>query len=154
MAPMVHGLEAKYFGKIKFTYLDADDATHLRFSTYAWVFLSARSLPARCRWKCPAKMGRIYIRRRIRSQCLHNICNRQEIRSHLDYGALVRAERRWSSSPCLLGIHWHRTPVQVSRPSEVEASRLRLHLHCTIRTICLANRAQVSTNTQASARRE
>jgi len=26
MAPMVHGLEAKYFGKIKFTYLDADDA--------------------------------------------------------------------------------------------------------------------------------
>ena len=26
MAPMVHGLEAKYFGRIKFTYLDADDA--------------------------------------------------------------------------------------------------------------------------------
>ena len=25
MAPMVHGLEAKYFGKIRFTYLDADD---------------------------------------------------------------------------------------------------------------------------------
>ena len=25
MAPMVHGLEAKYFGKIKFSYLDADD---------------------------------------------------------------------------------------------------------------------------------
>jgi len=25
MAPMVHGLEAKYFAKIKFTYLDADD---------------------------------------------------------------------------------------------------------------------------------
>jgi len=25
MAPMVHGLEAKFFGKIKFTYLDADD---------------------------------------------------------------------------------------------------------------------------------
>lgn len=25
MAPMVHGLEAKYFGRIKFTYLDADD---------------------------------------------------------------------------------------------------------------------------------
>jgi hypothetical protein len=25
MAPMVHGLEAMYFGKIKFTYLDADD---------------------------------------------------------------------------------------------------------------------------------
>ena len=23
---MVHGLEAKYFGKIKFTYLDADDS--------------------------------------------------------------------------------------------------------------------------------
>ena len=26
MAPIVHGLEAKYFGRIKFTYLDADDA--------------------------------------------------------------------------------------------------------------------------------
>ncbi len=25
MAPMVHGLEAEYFGRIKFTYLDADD---------------------------------------------------------------------------------------------------------------------------------
>jgi len=25
MAPMVHGLEAQYFGRIKFTYLDADD---------------------------------------------------------------------------------------------------------------------------------
>lgn len=26
MAPMVHGLEAQYFGKIKFSYLDADDS--------------------------------------------------------------------------------------------------------------------------------
>ena len=26
MAPMVHGLEAKYFGKVTFSYLDADDA--------------------------------------------------------------------------------------------------------------------------------
>ena len=26
MAPMVHGLEAEYFGKIKFTFLDADDS--------------------------------------------------------------------------------------------------------------------------------
>jgi hypothetical protein len=25
MAPMVHGLEAKYFGKINFVYLDADN---------------------------------------------------------------------------------------------------------------------------------
>jgi len=25
MAPMVHGLEAQYFDKIKFSYLDADD---------------------------------------------------------------------------------------------------------------------------------
>ena len=25
MAPMVHGLEADYFGKVKFSYLDADD---------------------------------------------------------------------------------------------------------------------------------
>jgi hypothetical protein len=26
MAPMVHGLEAKYYGRINFVYLDADDA--------------------------------------------------------------------------------------------------------------------------------
>jgi thioredoxin-like negative regulator of GroEL len=25
MAPMVHGLEAEYFGRIKFAFLDADD---------------------------------------------------------------------------------------------------------------------------------
>ena len=25
MAPMVHGLEAEYFGRIKFSFLDADD---------------------------------------------------------------------------------------------------------------------------------
>lgn len=25
MAPMVHGLEAEYFGRVIFTYLDADD---------------------------------------------------------------------------------------------------------------------------------
>ena len=31
MAPMVHGLEAKYFGKIKFSYLDADDPQTLDF---------------------------------------------------------------------------------------------------------------------------
>jgi thioredoxin-like negative regulator of GroEL len=31
MAPMVHGLEAKYFGKIQFTYLDADDPATIDF---------------------------------------------------------------------------------------------------------------------------
>ena len=31
MAPMVHGLEAKYFGRIKFSYLDADDAATFDF---------------------------------------------------------------------------------------------------------------------------
>ena len=31
MAPMVHGLEAEYFGKIKFTYLDADDRATFDF---------------------------------------------------------------------------------------------------------------------------
>jgi thioredoxin-like negative regulator of GroEL len=31
MAPMVHGLEAKYFGKIKFSYLDADDSNTFDF---------------------------------------------------------------------------------------------------------------------------
>ena len=31
MAPMVHGLEAKYFGKIRFSYLDADDPNTFDF---------------------------------------------------------------------------------------------------------------------------
>jgi hypothetical protein len=31
MAPMVHGLEAKYFGRIQFTYLDADDPNTFDF---------------------------------------------------------------------------------------------------------------------------
>ena len=31
MAPMVHGLEAKYFGRIQFTYLDADDSRTFDF---------------------------------------------------------------------------------------------------------------------------
>lgn len=31
MAPMVHGLEAKYFGRINFVYLDADDPNTIDF---------------------------------------------------------------------------------------------------------------------------
>ena len=31
MAPVVHGLEAKYFGRIKFSYLDADDPNTIDF---------------------------------------------------------------------------------------------------------------------------
>ena len=31
MAPMVHGLEAKYFGRIQFSYLDADDSNTVDF---------------------------------------------------------------------------------------------------------------------------
>lgn len=31
MAPVVHGLEAKYFGRITFTYLDADDPQTIEF---------------------------------------------------------------------------------------------------------------------------
>lgn len=31
MAPIVHGLEAKYHGKIKFSYLDASDPNTLEF---------------------------------------------------------------------------------------------------------------------------
>jgi hypothetical protein len=31
MAPMVHGLEAEYFGKIKFSFLDADDPNTFAF---------------------------------------------------------------------------------------------------------------------------
>jgi thioredoxin-related protein len=31
MAPMVHGLEAEYYGKVRFTYLDAGDANTREF---------------------------------------------------------------------------------------------------------------------------
>lgn len=31
MAPMVHGLEAEYYGRIQFTYLDADDPATFDF---------------------------------------------------------------------------------------------------------------------------
>lgn len=31
MAPMVHGLEAEYFGRVRFSYLDADDPQTLDF---------------------------------------------------------------------------------------------------------------------------
>ena len=31
MAPMVHGLEAEYSGKIKFSYLDADNSNTVAF---------------------------------------------------------------------------------------------------------------------------
>ncbi len=31
MAPMVHGLEAEYFGRVKFSYLDADDPATKNF---------------------------------------------------------------------------------------------------------------------------
>ena len=31
MAPMVHGLEAQYYGKIKFSYLDASDPNTQEF---------------------------------------------------------------------------------------------------------------------------
>jgi hypothetical protein len=34
MAPMVHGLEAKYFGSITFNYLDADDPATRDFQAY------------------------------------------------------------------------------------------------------------------------
>lgn len=39
MAPMVHGLEAEYFGRIKFNYLDADDPNTLPFQqTLGFVY--------------------------------------------------------------------------------------------------------------------
>ncbi len=39
MAPMVHGLEAEYFGRIKFSYLDADDpATQVFQQTLGFVY--------------------------------------------------------------------------------------------------------------------
>ncbi|MFN8427173.1 MAG: hypothetical protein U0X93_16930 [Anaerolineales bacterium] len=43
MAPMVHGLEAKYFGKIKFTYLDADDPNTRDFQQTLGFTISQRS---------------------------------------------------------------------------------------------------------------
>ena len=33
MAPMVHGLEAKYFGRVAFSYLDADDPATKEFQS-------------------------------------------------------------------------------------------------------------------------
>ncbi len=39
MAPMVHGLEAKYFGKIDFFFLDADDPDTLPFQKkYGFIY--------------------------------------------------------------------------------------------------------------------
>lgn len=38
MAPMVHGLEAKYFGRIKFVFLDADDANTKPFQQQLGFF--------------------------------------------------------------------------------------------------------------------
>ena len=38
MAPMVHGLEAKYFGRIRFTYLDADDVNTRTFQQQLGFF--------------------------------------------------------------------------------------------------------------------
>lgn len=39
MAPMVHGLEAEYFGRVKFTYLDADDpATQIFQQTLGFAY--------------------------------------------------------------------------------------------------------------------
>ncbi len=39
MAPMVHGLEAEYYGKIKFSFLDADDPNTQSFQrTLGFVY--------------------------------------------------------------------------------------------------------------------
>lgn len=38
MAPMVHGLEAKYFGRINFVYLDADDSNTKPFQEQLGFF--------------------------------------------------------------------------------------------------------------------
>lgn len=39
MAPMVHGLEAEYYGKVKFSYLDADDPNTQTFQrTLGFVY--------------------------------------------------------------------------------------------------------------------
>ena len=38
MAPMVHGLEAKYFGRINFVYLDADDRNTQSFQQQLGFF--------------------------------------------------------------------------------------------------------------------
>ena len=38
MAPMVHGLEAKYFGRIQFSYLDADDPDTYAFQQQLGFF--------------------------------------------------------------------------------------------------------------------
>ena len=38
MAPMVHGLEAKYFSRIQFSYLDADDPNTRSFQQQLGFF--------------------------------------------------------------------------------------------------------------------
>lgn len=38
MAPMVHGLEAEYFGRINFVYLDADDPATRTFQQQLGFF--------------------------------------------------------------------------------------------------------------------
>ncbi|MCB0102427.1 MAG: hypothetical protein H6635_10105 [Anaerolineales bacterium] len=39
MAPMVHGLEAEYYGKVKFSFLDADDPNTQSFQrTLGFVY--------------------------------------------------------------------------------------------------------------------
>lgn len=39
MAPMVHGLEAEYFGRVKFSFLDADDPNTIDFQrTLGFVY--------------------------------------------------------------------------------------------------------------------
>jgi hypothetical protein len=39
MAPMVHGLEAQYYGRIRFTYLDASDSATQEFQrTLGFVY--------------------------------------------------------------------------------------------------------------------
>ena len=42
MAPMVHGLEAKYYGRIKFTYLDAGNPQTRKFQRDLVTMFSRR----------------------------------------------------------------------------------------------------------------
>jgi hypothetical protein len=55
MAPMVHGLEAKYFGKIQFTYLDADDSRTADFQRTLGFYYQPEVYSAGCKWKRFAK---------------------------------------------------------------------------------------------------
>ena len=63
MAPMVHGLEAEYFGKVKFSYLDADDPNTDTFQRTLGFYYQPEFYLAGCQWKRVEEIYRLYFAR-------------------------------------------------------------------------------------------